>query len=139
MGVKKDGSLMDVFEKVMKLHFLRTYSLLENTGVYPGQLGLIFELYNSNGQSQRELCDALSVKASTITVMIKRLEKTGLIERKQDENDKRKCRIFITGEGRKICEDLKKINDQIEYECFEGFTIEEKVILRRLLIQVREI
>ncbi len=42
----------------------------------------------------KELADKRKVKASTTTVMIKRMEKAGLVERKQDEKDQRVSRIF---------------------------------------------
>lgn len=134
----KEESLRQVFSQVMRLHFIRTHSLLEETGLYPGQPPLLFSLSHKNGQSQRELADNLKVKPSTVTVMIKRMEKTALIERKQDEDDQRISRIFITDEGREICNELISIYDRIENEAFANFTPEEKVILRRLLMQLRE-
>ena len=70
--------------------------------------------------------------------MIKRMEKTGLIKREQDEKDQRISRIFITDSGREICEKLKAVHDQIEEEALRNFTIEEKLLLRRLMMQLRE-
>lgn len=136
--ISNDESLRHVFNQVMRLHFVRSHSLLEKTGVYPGQPPLLFSLYKHNGQSQRELADKLNVKASTIAVMIKRMEKTEVIVRKQDENDQRISRIFITDKGKEVCDKLKEIHEQIEEESFKNFTSEEKVLLRRLLIQVKD-
>ena len=136
--INDERSLRYVFSQVMRLHFIRTHSLLEETGLYPGQPELLISLNGKNGQSQRELSEDLNVKASTVAVMIKRMEKTGLIRREQDEKDQRISRIFITDEGKEICSKLKKIHVQIEEEAFKNFTIEEKLLLRRLMMQLRE-
>ncbi|SHH74224.1 DNA-binding transcriptional regulator, MarR family [Clostridium collagenovorans DSM 3089] len=138
MDKEFDGTLQGVFSQVMRLHFLRTHSLLEKTGVYPGQPPLLYLLYKKNGRSQKELAEKMGVKPATIAVMIKRMEKNELLERKQDEKDQRVSRIFITDKGKEVCKNLIVIHKEIEEECFRNFTEEEKIILRRLLMQVRD-
>ncbi len=133
-----DDSLRHIFMQVTRLQFLRSHSLLENTGMYPGQPPFILALDRKNGQSQKELGETLGVKASTITVMTQRLEKNGIVERKQDKKDQRKSRIFLTDKGKEVCKELKTIHDQITDECFKGLTVDEKVIFRRLLMQIRD-
>lgn len=134
----QEDSFHKLFMQIWKYNFVRCHSLIEKTGLHPGQPPLLFVLYKKNGQSQREIADRLNVKAATINVMIKRMEKTKLIERRDDEKDQRVSRIFITDEGKKICEELKKTYVQMEKESLENLTDEEKIILRRLLMQVRD-
>ena len=138
MDLIPEESLNRVFAQVMRLHFRRSHALLENTGLYPGQPPLLFLLYKKNGQSQKELADKLKIKPATIAVMIKRMEKTKTIRREQDKVDKRISRIYITDLGISICNDLVKVHEQIEEECFRGFSVEEKILMRRLLMQVRD-
>ncbi|WP_234702334.1 MarR family winged helix-turn-helix transcriptional regulator [Clostridioides difficile] len=71
-----------------------------------------------DGQSQKELADKRKVKASTTTVMIKRMEKAGLVERKQDEKDQRVSRIFLTDKGLEICNRVEEFNKELEREFF---------------------
>ena len=61
------------------------------------------------------------VKPATVTVMIKRLEKTGFVERKDDKNDQRISRIFLTEKGKNICENLKEMHAEIEKKCFYNY------------------
>ncbi|RDY23352.1 MarR family transcriptional regulator [Romboutsia maritimum] len=136
--MKCEETLNGILMQVMRVHFLRTHSLLEETGLYHGQPPLLLLLEKENGQSQKMLADKLKVKPSTINVMIKRMEKTELIERKQDENDQRTSRIFITEKGREKCKKLYEINEEMEKECLQNFTVEEKIIIRRLLIQIKD-
>lgn len=133
-----DDSLRNVFMQVIRLQFLRSHSLLEDTGMYPGQPPFIFSLKKKDGQSQKELGESLGVKPSTITVMAQRLEKNGIVERRQDERDQRKSRIFLTDKGKEMCKELEHIHSKITDECFQGLTTDEKVIFRRLLMQIRD-
>lgn len=133
----KEESLHTVFIDVMKLHCLRSYSLCKEMGLHPGQQHLLFSLYEKDGQIQRELANALKIKPATMTVMIKRTEKNGLVRRQQDKNDQRVWRVFITEKGKETCEKAKIAGEQLEGECFENFTVEEKVLLRRFLLQMK--
>lgn len=135
--IKKD-TLYYTFLEVLRLHHYRTHVLLEEVGIYPGQHHLLFVLNKSDGQSQKELADKLNITPATITVMLKRMEKSGLVQRRVDEEDQRISRVFITEEGSKICNDALKAVEKLEEECFGSLTVEEKVILRRLLLEMRD-
>lgn len=133
-----ENSLNHVFYQVMRLHYKRTHYLLDKSGVYPGQPPLLFSLYHKNGQSQKDLACKLNIKPATMTVMIKRMEKAELIKRKGDSKDQRISRVYITEKGKEVCESVKVIIDQIQDECLSNFTKEEEVLLRRLLLQVKD-
>lgn len=138
MKLELEDSIQMVFMQILRLHYSRSHSLLENTGVYHGQPPVLIALYKKNGQSQKELSDKIGIKPATMTVMIKRMEKTGLVERQQDEKDQRISRIFLTEKGMKVCNEVQIVTKQLEVECTKNFTNEELVLLRRLLMQVRE-
>lgn len=133
-----EESIQKVFLQMARVYFLISQSSLEKMELYPGQPQMLLALDKKNGRSQRELSDCLMVKPATITVMIKRLEKTGFVERKNDEKDQRISRVFLTKKGENICEALKEMHANIEKQSFNNFTLEEKELLRRLLIQVRD-
>lgn len=135
--VDKD-SLYYIFLEILRLHHYRTHVLLDEIGVYPGQPPLLFIINKEGGQSQKELADRLKIKPATITVMLKRMEKANLVERKQDAEDQRISRVYITDEGEKICIKAMEVMKSLEKECFENFTLEEEVVLRRLLMQMRD-
>ncbi|MCR1897424.1 MarR family transcriptional regulator [Irregularibacter muris] len=129
-------SLYYIFLEILKLHHCRTHVLLDEIGIYPGQPPLLFILNKENGQSQKDLADKLKIAPATITVMVKRMEKANLVERKQDAKDQRISRVYLTDKGKEICKRSMKAMEHIEEECFGNFTVEEKVILRRLLMQM---
>lgn len=131
-----NGTLQDTFMQVVKLNFKRAYDLLTKIDIHPGQQHLLMNLKENDGQSLKELAEKLEIKPATATVMVQRMEKSGLVIKKSDEKDQRVSRIFITNKGYDICKKSEEIKEQMERECFEGFTVEEKIIFRRLLLQM---
>ena len=124
--------------QVIGLHHYRTHQLLENQGVYPGQPPLLFALHKEDGQSQKELAQKLRIQPATVTVMVKRMTKAGLIERRRDEEDQRISRVYLTPEGEKIRERAAVIVRKIEEECFGSLDEEEMETLKRLLFKMKE-
>lgn len=135
--MEKKGSLSVIIAQVMRLHFTRSHELLIKIGVYPGQPSLLCSLNKKDGQSQKELCNGIKVRPATVAVMIKRMEKSGFIIKKQDTVDQRVTRIFLTKEGKTICKELNQFHKEIDEECFGNFTGEEKLLFKSLALKVR--
>lgn len=131
-------SSYDIFLEIIRLHYHRAYMLLDKINMYPGQPAMLFALQKEDGQSQTELAEKLNIKPATVTVMLNRMEKSKIVERRQDPNDQRISRVYITEKGRGTCRELEEIKATIESECLANFTLEEQVLLRRLLMQVRD-
>ncbi|MCR4944706.1 MAG: MarR family transcriptional regulator [Clostridium sp.] len=136
--LEKEQSLQKLFLQVARLHFLRSHSLIEKTEVHHGQGSLLVALHFSNGQTQKKLADSMGIKPATLNVMIKRMEKTGLVKKEQDKKDQRTTRIFITEKGEEEYHKVRLIWEQIEEEMFKNLTVEEKIILRRVLLQIQD-
>ena len=133
----QDG-LYKIFGQIVKLHFVRSHNLLDKLGLYPGQPPLLFALHCNDGLSQKELADKIKITPATITVMLKRMEKSDLVIRRQDDEDQRISRVYLTEKGKEVCKELKGVMSSLNEECFRNFTNEEKILLRRLLLQVRD-
>lgn len=131
-------SLYGVFLQVIRSHFHRTHELLDDIGLYPGQPPLLMILGKHDGQSQKDLANKLNIKPATITVMVNRLQKAQLVERRPDENDQRVSRVFLTEKGKEIYYEAQQLMKTVESECFQNFSVEEKILLRRFLLQMRD-
>lgn len=97
---------------------------------------MLMLIQKCEGINQNEIARKLSVRAATVAIMLRRMEKAGLIERRQDEKDKRIQHVFLTEKGRKICELLKEQAERIEKMVTEGLSENEKEELARLLDHV---
>lgn len=127
-----------LFLEVTRLHYLSTHAAFQKQGVYPGQPHLLFALYRNDGQSQMELARSLRMKPPTVTIMLKRLEKTGMVKREQDKYDQRIIRVYITDYGRKICLSIYKEMQGIEEKMFSGLSGEERDTLNGLFRRIRD-
>lgn len=112
-------------------------SRLEKWGLTPSQAGILLVLNKRGALSQRELADLTGVKPSSMTVAVRKLEKLGYVTRECDQEDLRISRIRLTEAGRDCIAAAREIITQTENELLQGFTQEEKLLLRRFLIQMQ--
>lgn len=127
-----------LLNQVMHLYIQRSMHLFRDMKMHPGQGGLLWVLSNKEGLSQKEIAEKLGVKPPSITVMIKKLEAEGYITKKQDEKDQRVTRICITPEGEKTAAYMGEVLDILAKEAFANMSDEEVMLLRRLLLQMRD-
>ncbi|MFS0840916.1 MarR family winged helix-turn-helix transcriptional regulator [Paenibacillus sp. 1P03SA] len=138
MDIYQSDSVLQILSRVFKLHRRHLHELLQEYEVYPGQPPLLIRLSEKDGQSQHELAAQMRVKPATLTVMITRMEKTGLLRRGTDSRDQRVSRVYLTDKGHRATTAVKQALREIEETCLKGFLTEEKLLFRRLLLQMYE-
>jgi DNA-binding MarR family transcriptional regulator len=136
MKQKLPDSLLHMMSHVLKRHRHTIDQKVHEYGVYPGQPPLLLRLSEEDGLSQGELAARIHNKPATLTVMVDRMEKTGLVERRPDAHDQRVTRVYLTDKGRQVTAVVKEAIQVADDKCFEHFLPEEKLLLRRLLIQM---
>ena len=124
--------------QVCRLEHARAHELLEELGLYRGQHSILRALWKQDGLTHTELSRHSHVRPATITKTIQRMEKAGLVERKRDAEDQRISRVYLTKVGRALQEDVEQTWRRLEEEIFADFSLEERVLLRRFFIQMRE-
>ncbi len=85
------------FARVMRA---RQAALLAAHGLHPGQDALLMLLWHRPGLRQVDLAHELRVEPPTVTRMLRRLERGGLVERRRDPDDGRTLRIHPTSRAR---------------------------------------
>jgi MarR family transcriptional regulator for hemolysin len=70
------------------------------------QWAVLFRLERSEGLKQSELAELLDLQPITLTRLIDRLCDNGLIERRNDPNDRRAKRLFLTPAARPVLDRL---------------------------------
>jgi DNA-binding MarR family transcriptional regulator len=127
------GSLL---VQICRAHRNKAQELLAQIDLYPGQEFLLLNLWPQDGLTQSEVAEHLCVQPATITRMLDRLVKTGLVQRRTDVEDQRVSRVYLTEKGRKLLQPIEQIWDELEQMSFANLTLEERLLLRRLLLQV---
>lgn len=88
--------------------------------------------------SQKALAEQLNVTAPSITSLIQKMEKTGYITRRPDDQDQRVMRLSLTEKGKSCIQSVKDVAERMEKIIFEGMSVEERLLFRRLMLQVNE-
>jgi len=131
-------SLDFLLAQICRVHHARAHTLLEELGLYRGQPPMLYALWEQEGLAHSELAARLHVTPSTITKMLKRMEKAGFVERRPDLEDQRVSRVYLTDAGRSIRDEVEQVWRTLEDETFVGFSLEERVLLRRFFLQMRD-
>ncbi len=104
--------------------------------MHVGQENLVYRLAAEEGVSQAQLAGVLCLDASTVTKMLLRLERDGVVERRPDADDARVSRVYLTPHGRALVEPVLDVWRQMEARITQGMSEAETLLLRRLLLQV---
>lgn len=118
---------------IMKQLHKKTYDQKFDRKMYPGQPQIMLFLKHCEGISQKELAKKHTARPASITGMLQKLEKQGLVKRIPDEQDKRILRVYLTEKGEKIAQQSEKFMEQVAQTLFQNFTLEEKECYMKLL------
>jgi len=91
-------------------------------GVTTTQLGVLFAIGRRDGVPLKDICQALALGAPAVTGLCHRMEKLGLVERRQDPDDRRAVRLALTDEGRKIREQSHPFLEQMNTALTSGLS-----------------
>ena len=120
-------------------HFQYCEDRLQEVGIGPGQVPILMELGWHGELSQRALADKVHVTPATISGTLKRLERAGIISRREDERDARVSLVSLTGQGRSLSDKARQIfrsadclmvDDFNDGECDELYTYLQRMLER---------
>ncbi len=129
---------LPLFTQVARLHFSRAHTLLAEAGLHPSQYHLLTLLNASQGLSQHEIAKQLLMKPSTLTIMLRRLERDGMVEKKRDTDDKRVFRIYLSPRGEERLQEGNRKFAQLEEELYRNFSTSDRDLLERLATLMRD-
>jgi DNA-binding MarR family transcriptional regulator len=83
-----------------------------------------------------QIAEMLFCDRPTATVVIKNMERQGLVERQRDAQDRRQTRIMITGQGKDKLAELGRSRPALSFDPLSCFSAEEIGELERLLARL---
>jgi len=109
-------NLMDV------ARMLRTYAdqRARQFGISRAQWVVLMRLDRSEGLKQSELAEILDLSPISLTRLLDRLAENGLIERRDDPNDRRANRLYLTPAARPLLEQLSKLGNDMMDTVLDG-------------------
>jgi len=124
--------------QVCRAHRNKAQELLARIDLHPGQEFLLINLWPQDGLTHTEIAEHLCVQPATLSRMLDRLVKTGLVQRQQDSGDQRVSRVYLTEKGQELLEPIQQTWEELERISFANLTPEERLLLRRILLKVLE-
>jgi mobile rSAM pair MarR family regulator len=106
-----------IFEKVLSER---------NIDAFNGAQGrILYVLWQEDGVPIKTVSDQCGLAITSLTTMLERMEKQGLITRIQDPSDKRKTLLFLTDKARSLKNDYDEVSNQMGDIYYRGFSEEE--------------
>lgn len=130
----------EIYHKFMhmaKLTAMKTHEKLETIGLYRGQPVLLFNLWEKEGLSGRELSELMEVQAATVTKMVQRLKNNGYVKTVSDKEDSRVSRVYLTDKGIDVEGAVRDIFDGLHQSVFAGLSQEKLDLLEEVLDTMR--
>ena len=94
-----------------------------------GQESILAAIAGHPGITQKELAETLGIQPASVSELLMKLEKKGLVLREKDECDRRSIKVQLTEEGQSIPSEPKKETS----DPFQALSAEEQEQLRSLL------
>lgn len=110
--------------------------------VRPGMGQILFALFKADDRIISEIAAELQLSASTMTDMLRRMERAGLVARRRDDADRRAIRICLTEAGRSIRQRCQNVRAEINRVLTADLSAAEvkvaKQLMERMIAAVRE-
>ena len=108
-----------IFEKILSE---------KNIDAFNGAQGrILYVLWQEDGIPIRALSDRCGLAITSLTTMLERMEKQGLITRLQDTKDKRKTLLYLTDKAHELKQDYDSVSLRMGQIYSQGFSEEEIV------------
>jgi DNA-binding MarR family transcriptional regulator len=112
---------------------------LHSYGMTPIQHLVLEALWDQDGLSAGDIGKRLVFDGATLSGVLDRLSAGGWILKQSDTEDKRMLRISLTQKSKDLKPKLSALRNKTNEELLARFSLEEKVLLKRLLRDIQNI
>ena len=109
----------------------------QNLPITPEQFSVLSHLWQKDGLQQTELALCTNRNRANVTRIIDILEREGIVERRDDENDRRVFRIYLTDKGKSLREVTAKCAEQSIKDSLKGLTKDEVDTCTKVLLKIK--
>jgi len=110
--------IIELYDKISSWE----HEVVKKSGLSPVQMHAIEIIGHHQKLRMKELAEKMGITTGTLTVMIDRLEKHGLVARQQHPTDRRSYVIVLTGMGLKHFEEHNQMHNLLTIELTSAFS-----------------
>jgi len=129
------GYLLSEVAKLMKRRFEEEARV---HGITLPQWRALAELSTNHGMSQVELAGCIDTDPMTLSGILDRLEKRGLIERSPDPHDSRAKRAVATRPGQELVLEVRRVGNALYEHALEGLSDKERKQVIDVLTRMKD-
>lgn len=135
MILDSSDEMWQVMQLCHRLH-RQMYNRLTQIGLYRGQPPILHFLMQKGTMNQKELAQLLEISPATVTVALKRMEKSGLIQRTVDKEDQRSLCVQVTDYGRRMGQQAQEILQEMSDNFTACLSSDEAEIFRNIVAKL---
>lgn len=124
--------------RMMHANRLLLARMASQSGARHGEIVTLALLSQREGLNQKELGAILHLSPSRVSMIVDSLEKSGALERRDDENDRRLTRLHITEEGRRLEKARRELLGEYVNRTIGALSEPERRDLERLLVKLAD-
>ena len=110
----------------------------KNIDAFNGAQGrILYVLWQEDGVPIKIISEKSGLAITSLTTMLERMEKNGLIRRKTDEADKRKTLLFLTDKTKELKEAYDSVSNEMGNIYYRDFTDKEILQFEEYLNRIR--
>ena len=118
-----------IFEKILAERGIEAFN--------GAQGRILYVLFQEDGVPIKTVSEKCGLAITSLTTMLERMEKGGLILRRQDSADKRKTLLFLTDKARDLEQDYIAVSEEMGDIYYQGFTADEVKAAEEYLNRIR--
>jgi len=111
---------------------------IAEVGLHPPLFRVLNAVDAAEGQSQQTIGQAIGAPASRMVAIVDELERSGLVERRPHQSDRRIRALYLTKDGRRILTQGRRIAAEHEAELAAGLSQADRGRLVTLLQRIVE-
>lgn len=112
---------------------------LSEYGITPSQYGVLNCLWQYGDISPSRIREILILEAPSVSGILDRMQKNGLIERHIDQNNQRAIIVCVTEKSMAIKDGVETVVSEMNNKFLEPFSDEERKILKKALLTIIDI
>ena len=108
-------------------------------GITPAQYGVLSCLWREGRLTPKQIGEILHLEASSVSSILDRMQKNGLIDRAIDSENRRTIRVSPPKRGLELQAPVEAIIEEMNQRVLAPFSVEEQEALRRALIVIADL
>lgn len=108
-------------------------SKLSPYDITPAQYSVLSCLWGKDYATPKQIAESVGLETSTISGVLDRMQKKGLIDRVVDTDDRRAIQVIITKSGQDLQKPIQEIIEQVNRDVLKDFSKDEVSQLKSAL------